>query len=79
MKYKDHDGWVCAYLLPDASKVLQAPSGDVMPILTNPRDVLGFRHRLVPPTKAESMSPVLIPVRAWSRHIILEEQAVSTA
>ena len=65
--------------LPEASKDLQDPSGESIPSFTNCNAVLGLRHKLDPPTIAESQSPDRIACRAWSRASRLEEQAVSMA
>lgn len=64
---------------PDASKALQAPSGDNMLSLWNCRDSQGLRVRLEPHTKAASHSPALIETTAsWNASMELE-QAVSIA
>ena len=64
---------------PDASKNLQAPSGDSIPHFMNCTVELGYRQRFVPPTIAASHLSVRIACSAWSSAIRLDEHAVSTA
>lgn len=63
--------------LPDESKDLQVPSGLSMPSFMNCTEVLGFRSRLTPPTRAASQWPLRMAWNAFSKANKLEEQAVS--
>jgi hypothetical protein len=50
--------------LPDSSKDLHVPSLDNIPNFWNCRDVVGFKHKLDPPTMAASQRPLLILCKA---------------
>lgn len=63
--------------LPDESKDLQVPSGLSIPNFMNCTEVLGFRSRLTPPTRAASQWPLRMAWNAFSKANKLEEQAVS--
>lgn len=65
------------FILPDASKDLQVPSGLSIPSFMNWTEVFGFSSKLTPPTRAASIWPCWIAWKAFSKANRLEEQAVS--
>lgn len=67
------------FLLPDASKDLQVPSGLSMPSFMNCTEVFGLSSKLTPPTRAASHWPWRMAWKAFSKASKLEEQAVSMA